>query len=73
MKKPKADDKVRKAIQRLRDDTDPRYATELNKIADSFERLIDGGAKGGAARAKKLSKKRRSEIARKAANARWKK
>jgi len=30
-----------------------------------------GGLKGGPARAKKLSKKRRSEIARKAAKARW--
>lgn len=30
-----------------------------------------GGKKGGPARAKKLSKKRRSEIAKKAATARW--
>jgi hypothetical protein len=30
-----------------------------------------GGAKGGAARAKSLSKKQRSEIAKKAAAARW--
>jgi len=32
-----------------------------------------GGSKGGPARAKKLTKKQRTEIARKAANARWKK
>jgi hypothetical protein len=32
-----------------------------------------GGSKGGKARAKSLSKKRRREIARIAANARWKK
>jgi hypothetical protein len=32
-----------------------------------------GGLKGGAARAKKLSAKRRSEIAKKAAAARWSK
>ncbi len=32
-----------------------------------------GGKKGGPARAAKLSKKRRSAIAKKAANARWKK
>jgi len=32
-----------------------------------------GGKKGGPARAKALSKKRRSEIAKKAAKARWKK
>jgi hypothetical protein len=31
-----------------------------------------GGLKGGAARAKKLSKKKRSEIAKKAAMVRWK-
>jgi hypothetical protein len=30
-----------------------------------------GGLKGGKARAEKLSKKRRAEIAKKAANARW--
>jgi hypothetical protein len=30
-----------------------------------------GGLKGGPARAKKLSKKRRQQIAKKAANARW--
>jgi hypothetical protein len=30
-----------------------------------------GGLKGGAARAKKLSKKRRADIAKKAAKARW--
>lgn len=30
-----------------------------------------GGMKGGIARAKKLSPKRRTEIARKAANVRW--
>lgn len=33
--------------------------------------LADGGFKGGKARAKKLSAKKRSEIARKAARARW--
>jgi len=32
-----------------------------------------GGVKGGAARAKKLTAKERSEIAKKAANARWEK
>jgi len=32
-----------------------------------------GGLKGGKARAKKLTKKQRSEIARKAAKARWRK
>jgi hypothetical protein len=40
------------------------YAAALGKL---------GGQKGGRARAKSLSKKRRSEIAQKAARARWKK
>lgn len=42
-----------------------------NPAAVALGRL--GGLKGGVARAKKLSKKRRSEIAKKAANARWSK
>jgi hypothetical protein len=41
-----------------------------NAAAVALGRL--GGLKGGAARAKKLSSKRRSEIAKKAAAARWK-
>ena len=36
------------------------------------ELMRKGGLKGGKARAAKLSKKRRSEIAKKAAKARWK-
>ena len=42
-----------------------------NPAAVALGRL--GGKKGGPARAAKLSKKRRSEIAKKAAAARWKK
>ena len=42
---------------------------EKNKAAVELGRL--GGLKGGKARAKKLSKKRLSEIAKKAAKARW--
>jgi len=42
-----------------------------NPAAVELGRL--GGLKGGHARAAKLSKKRRSEIAKKAAKARWKK
>lgn len=42
-----------------------------NPAAVSLGRL--GGLKGGKARAKMLSADKRSEIARKAANARWKK
>ena len=40
-----------------------------NPAAVALGRL--GGLKGGPARAKKLSKKKRSEIAKKAAQARW--
>ncbi len=43
--------------------------SEKNPAAVALGRL--GGKKGGKARAAKLSKKRRSEIARKAAQARW--
>ena len=38
---------------------------------DRIERARKGGLRGGKARAKKLSKKRRSIIARKAAKTRW--
>jgi len=43
----------------------------MEKIADSLTRLMDGASEGGRARAKKLTKKRRKEIATKAARARW--
>lgn len=41
------------------------------KLAAAVELGRLGGLKGGKARAKKLSAKKRSEIANKAANARW--
>ncbi len=44
---------------------------EKNKAAQELGRL--GGLKGGAARAKKLTAEERSEIAKKAAAARWQK
>jgi hypothetical protein len=50
-------------------DVDPK-AAEKNPAAVALGRL--GGLKGGRARAKKLTKKRRAEIALKAAKARWK-
>ena len=49
------------------EDTPP--AKEKNPAAVALGTL--GGAKGGKARAAKLSKAQRSEIARKAAQARW--
>jgi hypothetical protein len=42
---------------------------QKNPAAVALGRM--GGLKGGAARAKKLSKKRRAEIAKKAARTRW--
>ena len=48
---------------------DTSEANGKNPAAVALGRL--GGKKGGPARAKKLSKKRRSEIAKKAAKKRW--
>lgn len=45
--------------------------SDMAAIADRLERLMDGAVEGGHARARKLTKKRRTEIARNAANARW--
>ncbi|MEW5912247.1 MAG: hypothetical protein AB1814_06800 [Thermodesulfobacteriota bacterium] len=57
----------------LEDATDPKPEAPAddgkNPHAVALGRL--GGQKGGAARAKKLSAKRRKEIAKKAAEARW--
>lgn len=48
---------------------EPEPKVEKNPAAVELGKL--GGRKGGPARAKKLSKKRKSEIAKKAAKARW--
>lgn len=48
---------------------EPDKLNDKNPAAVALGKL--GGKKGGPARAKKLSKKRRSEIAKKAARARW--
>lgn len=50
-------------------DAEPKEEKEKNPAAVALGRL--GGLKGGKARAEKLSAKKRSEIARKAAKARW--
>lgn len=52
-------------------ETPPEDQPEKNPAAVALGRL--GGLKGGAARAKKLTAKERSEIAKKAAEARWSK
>lgn len=53
------------------DDSKPVDESGKNPAAVALGRL--GGLKGGKARAEKLSSKKRSEIAKKAAAARWKK
>lgn len=66
--KPPEDENVA-AFEAVKSLTEP--ATDgKNPAAVALGRL--GGMKGGAARAKKLSAKRRAEIARAAAKARWK-
>ena len=51
----------------------PRVVSILPPSETAVEMGRRGGKKGGRARAEKLTPERRSEIARKAANARWKK
>lgn len=50
-------------------DAEPKPEKEKNPAAVALGRL--GGLKGGKARAEKLSAKKRSEIASKAAKSRW--
>ena len=60
-----------RVMQEATGDAPPEEDDGKNPAAVALGRL--GGLKGGKARAKKLSKERRSEIARNAAKARWKK
>lgn len=71
----RADEKkeVLKNLQRLRTESPAGLRKDMNAVADSLEALLERVSAGGKARAKKLSKKRRVEIARKAAKARWSK
>lgn len=62
---------IKANLDRLRTGVAPKFQEDMKAIADSLEKLLDGASKGGKARAKKLTKKRRSEIARNAANTRW--
>ena len=52
-----------------KDKPEPEESNEKNPHAVALGRL--GGKKGGLARAEKLTAKRRKQIARKAAQARW--
>lgn len=63
--------KARAGIRKLRTEVDLEKFPEIAGVADSLESLLDGASKGGTARAKSLSKKRRKEIATKASRARW--
>lgn len=60
-------DKVADDVESVKEPAEP----EKNPAAVALGRL--GGKKGGPARAKKLTRERRSEIARKAARTRWSK
>jgi hypothetical protein len=57
------------ATQEKNQESVQTFAKEKNPAAVALGHL--GGLKGGPARAKKLSKKRRKEIAQKAAKSRW--
>ena len=63
--------KTLEELNRLRTESGPKFRKALTAVADGLEELLNSASDGGKARAKKLSKKRRSEIARNAANARW--
>ncbi len=57
------------ANERIADDHPPPTPDEIRRVMSALGKK--GGPIGGRARAEKLSKKRRSEIAKKAAFARW--
>jgi hypothetical protein len=62
---------VQEATQEVKGEPTPIPIEEKNPAAVALGRL--GGLKGGPARAEMLSAKKRTEIAQKAARARWKK
>jgi hypothetical protein len=68
-KLPKDTNKKAKSVVDLATNDEPITPTEAKSIAAQLGRL--GGLKGGPARKKALSAKRRKEIAQKAAAARW--
>lgn len=71
-KRPKDSNQLAKSIvDQATGEGDPTPADGKNPAAVALGRL--GGLKGGKARAEKLSPKKRAEIAKKAAKARWRK
>lgn len=72
VKRPRKDDvnvRAKSIVDQVTSETPPEDTSEKNPAAVELGRR--GGLKGGKARAKKLSKKRRQEIAKKAARKRW--
>ena len=74
MKKPKRPKDTNQLAQKIVDlatgeEAENEEGSKKNPHAVALGKL--GGLKGGKARAKKLSKKKRSEIAKKTAKARW--
>ena len=76
-KRPKREDEVQAAVRVVNtiiehtEDAAVEITDEMRAAAAAFGRM--GGKLGGPARAASLTKKKRSEIAKKAAAARWKK
>ena len=66
---PNAGSEIDSEVPAQNEDATVQEPVEKNPAAVALGRL--GGQKGGVARAKKLSQARRSEIARRAAVARW--
>ncbi len=60
-------------VNQATNDSPPEEEVDPNKDPKAVKAGKLGGLKGGLARAKKLSQKKRREIARKAALARWEK
>lgn len=73
LKRPKDTNQLAKNIVDLAIGEKEEFVQESNKNPHAVELGRLGGLKGGKARAKKLSAKRKSEIAKKAARTRWNK
>jgi len=68
-----ANDFARSVLDQIIARHDPEAVREQGKDPKKVAAGLRGGAKGGKARAKKLSAKKRSAIAKKAVNTRWRK
>lgn len=68
-----ANDFARSVLDQIIAKHDPEASREKGKDPKKVAAGLRGGAKGGKARANKLSAKKRSAIARKAVKTRWRK